>query len=200
MAFKPPKFSKDEVSQTINLKEQFGIDFTGLEDFRDIIGEAIIQKIKERTESGQGVSFSGENARPVTLKGYSKEYKDSPEFKAFGKTSKVNMTLSGDMLNLMDVIDHTANTIKIGWDDGEQNAKSYNHNVGDTVPRRPFFGISKTELQEIVNEIKPDLKAALKARDKIDDEDLYAEKLKQSISNVKKTFGLDVSGGEEDGS
>ena len=159
-----PKFSKTNVEQTIDLKEVFGVDFRGMTSLKEAIGGAIIERIRDRTAKGEGISFTGDTARKVKLKSpYSKEYADSLEFKAFGKSrNSVNMKLTGDMLGLMDIKLQSGNQITIGWNDAEENAKAYNHSVGDTVPRRPFFGVSKSELKEIAKEFESEINEALK--------------------------------------
>lgn len=162
-----PTFKKTKVSQTINLKEEFGVDLRGMNSLKEAIGGAIIERIRQRTESGNGMSFkSNGSGNPVKLKApYSKEYADSLDFKAFGKSrGKVNMKLTGDMLGLMDVTKIDGNKITIGWTDSEENAKAFNHSTGDTVPRRPFFGVSKKELQEIKKEFSSEIREAVRTR------------------------------------
>ena len=162
-----PKVSKNKVEQTINLKEEFGIDFSGRRSLRELIGQAILDRIRERTEAGDGMKFGrGGSGTQTTLKSpYSKEYAKSLPFKAFGKSrSDVNMTLTGDMLGLMDIKSQTGNTLTIGWDEKEENNKAFNHVTGDTVPRRPFFGVSKSELQDIKREFRSDIREAIKIK------------------------------------
>jgi hypothetical protein len=185
MAFKPPKVTQDEVSQTIDLSEAFGIDFKGLDSLKQIIAEDMIERIRARTEGGNGVKFSSNgNASNVTFPGYSKDYIDSPEFRAFGKSKgKVNLKLTGDMLNLIDLTDETKDTITIGWDDSEQNAKAFNHITGDTVKPRPFFGITKSELQEIVKAYKPKIKEIIKV-ERTDGKKAAEEKLLDLIDEI----------------
>ena len=164
-----PKFSESSVYQKIDLGDLFGIDFSDKAELRQYIGELIIERIRKRTEEGIGY-----NGRPLKSP-YSKTYADSMEFKAFGKSkSNVNMKLTGDMLGLMDIIEEKSNSITIGWDDAEQNAKAYNHNTGDTVPKRPFFGINNKELYEIVREVRPEIKRAIKIKDQ-DGESAFEE-------------------------
>jgi hypothetical protein len=162
---KAPKVTKRLVEQEIDLKEIFGVDFSGKPELREIIGERIIEYIRDRTESGEGVKFglSGKGT-PVKLKSpYSQAYVKSPDFKAFGKSrNQVNMRLTGDMLELMDVTKQTANTITIGWNDKSQVPKAYNHIEGDTVPSRPFFGVSKTEVKELASDLRSEIKEAIK--------------------------------------
>ena len=138
------KLSQSEVSQTIDLNELFGVNFSGNSGLAQAIGQAIIDKMLERTASGVGVD--GKKLKSP----YSPEYSNSLEFKAFGKSkNKVNMELTGQMLGTIDIVDASRGRIKIGWSDSEENAKAYNHNVGDTVPKRPFFGVSESDLKDI---------------------------------------------------
>ena len=162
-----PKITKRKTSQKINLKEEFGIDFRGKDSLKQAIGQAIIDQMVQRTEGGNGMSFGGSGrGTPVKLKSpYSKSYAASEDFKAFGKSrSKVDMKLTGDMLASIDIISINGNTIEIGIDDGDETLKSFNHNTGDTVPRRPFFGVNKSELKNIKKEFGSDIRDAIKTQ------------------------------------
>lgn len=163
-----PKFKKNSVEQTIDLKELFGVTFKNAPALKEAIGQKIIDRIIRRTNAGRGLSFdSSGKAQTVKLKSpYSKAYVASDDFKAFGKSkSKVNMKLTGDMLGLMDIKKQTGDTITIGWNSGDdQDAKAYNHSVGDTVPRRPFFGVSRTDLMKIKADMDDEVKSALKIK------------------------------------
>jgi len=166
MRLAKPTFQKNKVEQTIDLEEIFGVDFRGLRSLREAIGEAILARIRERTQSGDGITSYGDNPNFVRLKSpYSKSYAKSIEFQAAGKSKgKVDMTLTGDMLELMDIKKQTGNSLTIGWNDPTENKKAFNHNTGDTLPRRPFFGISKKELKDIRDEFRDDIKAAIEAK------------------------------------
>lgn len=151
-----PVVKKNRVEQTIELKELFrGVDLSN-RDLKEFIGEAIIEYMRERTLSGQGVRFSEDGkGSSVTFKKYSKAYTESDDFKAFGKSkNEVNLKLTGDMLGLMDIVDVGKDTITIGWNDEDQVPKAFNHITGDTVPARPFFGVSKSELNELAKELR----------------------------------------------
>ncbi len=146
------KLSESEVSQTIDLKEVFGVSLTGNEALKQVIGQALIDRIIQRTESNKSVTGG-------QLKKYSKEYIESDDFKAFDKSAgDVNMKLTGDMLSTLDIVDSSGSKIKLGWDDATQNAKAYNHNVGDTVPKRAFFGVTKQDLESVRKEFASDVK------------------------------------------
>ena len=140
----------DEVSQEIDLSE-FGLNISGNRVLKEGIAEALIQKMRDRVEKdGLGVGDSGKFVR---LKApYSDEYSDSLDFKAYGKSkNRVNMRLTGAMLDAIDVLDVDGDVVKIGIDDPVEAAKAFNHMVGDTVPRRPFFGLNKTEISEVLS-------------------------------------------------
>jgi hypothetical protein len=143
------KLTQSEVSQTFNLKEIFGVDVSDMPELKQAFGQALIDYMVERTESG--IDKNGKN-----FEKYPKTYKESDAFKAYGKTNKVNLTLTGDMLGQLEVVETKGNEIKIGWRDETENAKAYNHNTGDTVTKRPFFGINNPDLSSISKEFKPD--------------------------------------------
>lgn len=135
----------------IDLDEMFGRLVPNSSRFRQAVGQAILDKIIERTrkdnKSWKGSSF----------KGYSDEYIDSLEFAAAGKSEgdDVNLTNSGDMLNLMDITGESLNTIEIGWPDADEAQKAHGHITGNVGVTRDFFGISDGELESIVTELEP---------------------------------------------
>lgn len=131
----------------IDLKEIFRQRIAN-RDLRDEIGQKILDLINKRTASGEGLDG--------TFKPYSKEYRTSREFKAFGKSpGKVNLSLTGDMMGLMDVIESSSSKIKIGWDSADEAAKAHGHIVGadlpngKKLPKRDFFGLTDSELAEL---------------------------------------------------
>jgi hypothetical protein len=182
-----PIFKEDKVSQRFNLEEMFGSDFTRLGDrekrlIKESLAEAIIEVIKTRTADGRWRPGS----KPSKNAGkYSEAYANSPDFIGAGKSKdQVNMRLSGDMLDLLDIIKDTSNTIEIGWDDGVQSAKAYNHNIGDTVPRRPFFGLAPSEEARIAREFKPLVEDAINIESKKDISAL-ADKLLRTVDKYR---------------
>lgn len=142
--------TKEEVSQRFDLSEIAGVDLIDEPDLKAAIGQAIIDKMVNRSEKGKDL-------RGGTLAPYKKSYKESDQYEAFGKTRKVNMTLSGGMLSLIDILDSTGNEIKVGWDDPTENAKAFNHMTGDTVTKRQFFGIAQKEVAEILDDFSEDI-------------------------------------------
>ena len=91
----------------MNLKEIFGVDVSDNEALKLAMAEALLTKMLDKTAEGKSRTGKG-------FRKYSKAYMKSDEFKAAGKTAKVNMKLSGDMLGLIDVTSETKNTVTLG--------------------------------------------------------------------------------------
>jgi hypothetical protein len=125
---------------------------------RQQIGRDIIVYIKDRTAQGLGIG------RQVLGK-YSQNYKDTREFQiAKSGESKVNLTLTGDMLNSIEILDASiAGRIEIGIDGGFEadkaewvQEKGYN-----------FLGVTEAELSDIVSEYQATDEDAQLARNEI---------------------------------
>lgn len=132
----------------VNLKEIFGVNISN-EAVRQKIGQVIIDRILTRAESGKDVNGK-------KFKAYSKAYKQSDDFKAFDKESnKVNLRLTGDMLDTMDITDTTRNTVTISWEDSEEGQKALGHiKGGGNLPVRDFFGLNKSDIDFLRREFK----------------------------------------------
>lgn len=160
---KAPKVTKALVEQVVDLSEiQAGVDFSQSKSLKLSIGEALAEKIRERASSGRGVEYSGQDGKEVTFKGkageYSKTYRESLDFIAAGKTkSDVNMTLTGDMLASIQVEDRGGNKVAIYIDGEENTLKAFNHNTGDTVPKRPFFGVISKDLRSVATDFQGEI-------------------------------------------
>ena len=48
----------------------------------------------------------------------------------------------------------SVNTVFIQMKKGVETKKAFNHNTGDTLPKREFFGVTNAEAKRIANEIK----------------------------------------------
>ena len=142
--------------QDIDLEDVFGVSFSGKPALRQAIGQAIIDRIIERTEDNKTVS-GGDFAR------YSKSYVKSAAFRRYGKSKgDVNMTLKGSMLDAIDITKDSASSVRIGFDDKTNEKKAANHNKGNTVPKREFFGIKRTELDAIRKDFKSEIDGLIK--------------------------------------
>jgi hypothetical protein len=148
--------------------QKIKIDLSGYglsPDQKDEVADLIIERIVNRTDQGKdkdGRKFAG----------YSKSYKESLDFKVAGKTNKVDLQLSGDMLAALSVLDQTSRSVVIGFERGsEENAKAdgnirgtYGKPTPDPKKARDFLGISERELIKIVKFVQSeDEKIALKA-------------------------------------
>lgn len=117
-------------------------------DEREAIADEIINFIVERTKSGK-------NKNNRDFPGYSEAYMKSLDFKIAGKTSKVDLTLSGDMLTSLQLISHKNGELTVGFDraDDENNDKATGHITGiygnsKKVKKRDFLGITKGDLNK----------------------------------------------------
>lgn len=139
---------ESEMALEIDLTKIFGTKARFTEEFRQAFANEAIKTIVERTQDG----------RPLfgNWRKYSEAYKNSLEFQAFGKDDQVNLTLRGDMLGTLSVLESTGSKVVIGWDDPTQTAKAFNHHTGDTVPKRPFFGLQNQEINELKSQFKDD--------------------------------------------
>jgi len=146
---------QNNVYLEVDLKELFG-QSVSQRAIVEKLGQEIIDKIISRTESG--IDAQGRKLKAP----YSPEYSKSLKFQAYGKSkNKINMTLTGSMLNSLEVLDLSPDKIKIGWESGDEDGeKAHGHITGNVGVRRDFFGLPKSELLKIKrdfeNEIKDD--------------------------------------------
>ena len=160
-----PSVSESAIFQAIDLEDLTGIDLSDFRGVKEAIGQAIVDKILERTDANK--AYGGGNLRSP----YSRTYQHTLEFKAAGKKpGDVNMRLTGDMLSSLDVESGDGSVVKVFIGD-DQVPKAYNHIMGVTVPRRNFFGIAKTEMDDILDQFKDDLIAVQEANGLVSDGD-----------------------------
>lgn len=144
------KLTKKEVSQEIDLEEIAGVDLSGDPSLKEVIGQALIDVIVERSKSGKDIDRT-------PFKKYPKSYKESDQYAAFGKTSNVNMDLTGNMLSDIDVKPAPGSIIKLGFRDSVNNAKSFNHMTGDTVKQRQFFGLRDKDVKDVLTRFQTEI-------------------------------------------
>ena len=115
------------------------------------MAQALLDKILDKTASSRSRTGKG-------FRQYSKTYIASDAFKAAGKSSKVNMSLSGDMLGLIEATSETANTVTLSWEDSEEAAKAHGHITGGgRLPVRDFFGLNKKDIIAVKREFKQEI-------------------------------------------
>lgn len=146
------------------------------EDVKEAIAAEIISVMRKRTI--KGIDKDGEK-----FPAYSKEYVKSVDFKAAGKSKgDINLTLSGDMLASIELIETKRNKLRIGFEKGStQNAKAdgnirgtYGKKTENPEKARPFLGINDEELAKILKKYPKDersldrTEAILDAQDRIE--------------------------------
>jgi hypothetical protein len=148
--------NENEVSQELNVSKILGVDVSGQPRIVQEFGQAVIDRIIERTENNKDVSGKA-------FKGYSESYIESEDFDEFGKSaSDVNLTLTGDMLDSVDFL-QSGDTVKVEVADSE-TGKAYGNISGirgksnKKKNPRDWFGVSAKDLNEIKAKFKDDVK------------------------------------------
>lgn len=148
------RLSGKQAKLEVNLDELLGFVVPNNSSLRQAIGQAIIDKIRDRTADNIG-------ADGKRFKNYSKTYAESIEFLAYGKSKgDPNLKQSGDMLGFMDIIDESKNKIVIGWDDSDESAKAHGHITGNVGVKRDFLGLTDKEVKELRSEWREVLESA----------------------------------------
>jgi len=138
---KQPKYSKSEVSQTFNLKQILGYEPT--ERQKEAFYELAVNKMVDRTTNGKDI-----NNRKFT------EYSESYAKQKGVTRNSVDLVLNGDMLSSFEKSLQRKNLIKIKIAEGKETLKAYNHNVGDTLPQRQFFGFKdEKQIKEVIQQV-----------------------------------------------
>jgi len=161
------------------------IDVRYTEYQRKSIALLIIKRIIVRTKQG----YDKNNVAFNSYSKYSKAYINSLAFKFAGKTDHIDLTLTSNMLNSLQVIDvSTPGFVKIGIVN-RNTLKAFNHIVGDTVPKRDFLGISDRELLDILKQFPLNKEEINKNVDFVKEEDTVTDSnnvTSGSNSNVKE--------------
>lgn len=140
-AVNQPKYSKREVSQKFNLKQLLGYEPS--ERQKDLFFELAVNKMVQRTAQGNDI-----NGKKFTQ--YSKEYAQTKGV----SRSAVDLILKGDMLDSNKKETKQKNMLKIKVKEGVETLKSYNHNVGDKLPTRTYFGFkNEKDLSDVIDEV-----------------------------------------------
>lgn len=123
---------------------------------REAVAQEVIDFIVERTQKGlnvRGEKWSGKKGE------YSPSYSKSLDFKIAGKSKrKVDMTLSSEMLNDLEIINHKKGKIVVGYSSSNNSQGKAEGNILGTYGKdapirgksRPFLGIKKEDLIKIV--------------------------------------------------
>lgn len=106
----------------------------------------------DRTQAGKD-----KDGKP--FKKYSKAYAESLDFQNAGKSkNKIDLTLSGDMLAALTLLDERDGKLKIGYEKGsDEEGRAEGNILGsyggepDKSKARDFLGIKSRELQRIID-------------------------------------------------
>jgi hypothetical protein len=121
--------SLDEVSFTFEIPEDVLEKSTDPDALLEEIGTFLKESILDNVGSGRSpVAGVGSFQKLSTA------YADAQKM---GDTNP-NLELAGDMLNALEYRIE-GNTVVVGIFDETQTPKAYNHNVGDTLPKRQFI-------------------------------------------------------------
>lgn len=123
------------------------------DDDAQTVAEEVLNFIINRTKSGKG--SDGEK-----FPGYSKSYMNSLDFKIAGKSKKVNLTLSSEMLDSLEILEAKEGKIVFGYPEGsEMNARAEGNILGSYGGRanpdkaRNFLQLSGNELSKILKTV-----------------------------------------------
>lgn len=139
-------------------------------DSRQALGEQMVAMMVERAKARKGVEAIGDGIfKAKRFPRYSKGY---AEWKGVSRGA-VDLTLSGEMLEALDVISHKNGSILIGMPKGDKelNGKAEGNRLGsyggapDASKARDFMGLPKTEMSKILlSAVREDDKLRAKAR------------------------------------
>lgn len=178
-----------KVKLKINLAQMFGKNVELNREMRESVGQAIIDRIITRTQD-MGVDKNGKNFAK-----YSKLYEKSLDFQAAGKDGKPNLTLFGDMLGSLTIIEQTPKTLTLGFKDSKENAKAYAHTTGfeghptiKSGPVRDFFGLPAKDLQEIAADYEQDVDQVTRVN-KAGDREAFEKEVLSIIDEINSEIG-----------
>lgn len=132
--------STKKVAQKFNLKDLLG--YKPSEAQKELFFNLAVDKMVNRTADGIDV-----DGRTFT------EYSESYAEKKGVSRSAVDLILTGDMLSSFQSSSTQPNMVEIKIE-GEEAPKAYNHDVGDTLPKREFFGFKReSDLLDVVSAV-----------------------------------------------
>ena len=121
--------SKEVTTWTYNVPIPDNIRSEDKTKFLEEVGQYLVDSMLDKI--GDGMSPVKGNGKFQLLK---KDYAESEH----GGERKPILDAHGDMLQAL-TYKIVGNSLEIGIFDSEQAIKSYNHNVGDTLPKRQFI-------------------------------------------------------------
>jgi len=121
---------------------------------REELADLVIEHIVERTQSGKDKDGK-------QFKGYSKAYMKSLDFRNAGKSKKVDLQLSGDMLAAIELLREKNGSLTIGFQKGSEENERAEGNITGSYGReansskaRDFLGIKSAKLRELIEFVR----------------------------------------------
>ena len=176
---------EDLVAQEFDLEEILGVDLSQDETLAAEIGQDIVDFITKRSNDGKGIG--GKKLKSP----YSKAYTKTTDFEVAGKSATdINMRLTGDMIDSIDVLDFDGQVLTVGIE-GDQAPKAHGHMTGKNgeVPamKREFFGLTEKELEGITKNYADRIEQLKDAPTRA--EDLLTPEENAAVNNAFQTIG-----------
>jgi hypothetical protein len=157
MAIQKKSLKESDVSTEIDLKEVLG-PIAKDQAVRETLFQVLFDQMIDRLSTGRGVDNK-------IMPKYSDAYKNSLAYKAFGKDGTVNLELTGDMINSVNIQKQNSSKMTIGFTGDVENAKAFAHMTGfeghptldGKVKRRNFFGWTDKEIEAAAEELRPSI-------------------------------------------
>lgn len=132
------------------IKTQFLLPSDYSDDDANTVAEEVLNYLIERTKSGKGSDGK-------KFPGYSESYKKSLAFHIAGKTNKVDLTLSSEMLESLKILKASNGKVEIGYPKGsDMNGRAEGNIIGsyggkpNESKARNFLELSAKELRNII--------------------------------------------------
>lgn len=108
-----------------------------------------------KARDGIGVRYEGERARNKNFPKYTEKYEK------FKGQKNVDLTLSGEMLDGLQVLSHKKGSVLIGFENGTEENDKAEGNITGSYGRSPnprkarnFLGLTASEIKSIVRDYK----------------------------------------------
>jgi hypothetical protein len=133
---------------------------------RRAIADELIDVMIDQAKSGRGIALEepGIADRRKRFPGYSETYVNSLDFNIAGKSKgSVDLTLSGDMLGAIQLLDHEDGKLIIGFEPGSENDRAegnilgtYGQDTPNPSKARNFLGVTRGELKQVLAQFPVD--------------------------------------------
>lgn len=151
----------------------------------------VIREIQARTD--RGLDKNGNR-----FKGYSKSYINSLDFKIAGKSpSRVNLKLTGEMMNTMEVVSDAPGIVYVGYKAGTaENDKAAWARASDNGPSREFLGLPDSVLNKLIQ----DFSESFASDDRLDRiVDAYVNSIRREVRETLDDVTVTTAFGESEG-